>query len=320
MTPTVDPVTIHDEIFVMDGLSAANFTEEYTTETLPNAGFNAVQKTVAGSGDDMEEAIQAIRNLQGKIEAWDNVHIARTVDEIERESGLSVVLGLQDSTPLERYPENVGLFQQLGVRIIQLTYNSRNLSGNGCTERVDGGISKFGLEVIESIEANNVLLDLSHAGPNTAKDALNAASQPTIFSHSNPKAVQEHPRNISDELIKAAVETGGVIGVNAYPEFVDQDPTIEDVVDHIEYLSTLVGSGNVSLGLDFIDKRSQEELEMLIDNPEYSDPPWTYPEGLESATKVPNLTIKLVERGFTEADIRGIMGENLLRVYKSVLD
>lgn len=314
--PTAD---LHEDMFVMDGLSAAHLTEEYVTETLPGAGLDAVHKTVVAAGADFMDAIAAIRELQSNIAGWPNVTQARSVSDLT-DDGLAILFGFQDTTPLEDDPANVAIFEQLGVKIMQLTYNQRNRCGTGCTAEEDAGLTAFGADVIAAIEDNGLILDLSHVGPVTAKQALEGATQPTIFSHSNPHAVHEHPRNITDDLILGAVETGGAVGVNAYPAFVAENPTIDDLIDHIEYLADLVGSDHVTLGLDFIDNLPEEELAVLVDDPAYPDPPYTYPEGVESAADIPNLTPRLLERGFGEDEVRGIMGGNLLDLYRRVWD
>jgi len=307
---------LHDDLFLMDGLSSKT-TPEYAERTVTRGGIDAKHETVSGAADDFRDAIDAIRRQQRLVYSLPNVSQARTVDDL-RADGCSVVFGFQNTTQLEDEPEMVGIFEQLGVRVIQLTYNERNRSADGCTERVDAGLSRFGLEVIEEIESANVVLDLSHVGHTSAREALEAASRPTIFSHSNSAGVLDHPRNVPDDLVRAAAETGGTIGVNAFPDFVAAGrPTLDDFVDHVSYLRDLVGAEHVSLGLDFLDQVDTGGLPFL-DDPEYSDPPYRFPEGLESAADLPNLTSKLVERGFTEDEIRGIMGENLLRVFEAV--
>ena len=309
--------SLHKDIFVMDGLSAAYLTESYVTETLPSAGVDALHKTVIAAGADHTGAIEAIKELQGNIERWEGVNQAQTVDELTAD-GLSILFGFQDTTPLDDDPENVELFADLGIRVIQLTYNQQNRCGTGCTAKEDHGLTSFGTEVIDAIERHEVLLDLSHVGQKTATEALEVASAPTIFSHSNPAEVHEHPRNITDELIHAAAESGGTVGVNAYPAFVGKDPTIDDLIDHIEYLIELIGPDRVTLGLDFIDNLPEEKLQVLVDDPAYPNPPYTYPEGLLSASDIPNITSRLLDRGFSEAEVRGIMGENLLDLYNRV--
>jgi len=317
----MDPNNIHEEAFVMDGLSAANFTDEYLTETLPGVGLNAVHKTVAGSGDGFRQAVDSTVALRRQLRRLPSVAQAESVDDLRSGGGLQVLFGVQDTTPLEDDPGLLDVFERLGVRIVQLSYNTRNRAANGCTERVDGGLSKFGLEVVDAVEDHDLLLDLSHVGTASAREALDVASQPTVFSHSNPSAVRKHPRNVSDDLIEEAAATGGLVGVNAFPDFVaEDDPTVEDLVDHVEYLCDLVGSEHVALGLDFIDNRAENEPEKmahLAANPDYPDPPYDYPEGIDSAAEMPNLTVALVERGFEEDAIRGILGENLLRMYEA---
>lgn len=309
---------VAENYFVMEGLSASTLTKEYAESDLPAAGIDAIQKTVAGTGDDFDDAIRQIRALQADISRYSGVSQARTVEELRSDDGLQVLFGFQDTTPFERNLANVHLFKQLGVKHVQLTYNSQNFCASGCTETEDSGLSDYGYDVIDELESHGILVDLSHAGPESAMDALEYVSKPTVFSHSNPRSVHDHPRNISDEHIKAAVETGGIIGINAYPDFVSDDPDIDDVLEHIQYLDDLVDVENVTLGLDFVDNTPPSEMAHLEANPFYSNPPFTYPDGLQSERDTCKLAVAMLDDGFTKSEVSGVMGENLLEVYQSV--
>jgi len=315
-----DSNAFHEELAVVDGLYPREIHEEHVN-ALREGGVDVIQKTVAASGDEFDVAIDEVLDLQETIAETDGVYQVRTIEDIQNasEDEVGVVFGFQDSSPLERRRDtrNASVFKQLGVNVIQLTYNARNFSGNGCTERVDGGISNFGLDVIEALEAEGIVLDLSHAGEQTALDALEASTQPAVFTHANANALSEHERNISDELIKATAETGGTVGLAVFPPLVAEEGprTLDDFVAHIDYIADLVGTEHVAIGLDIPVK---EYPQVLIDDPAFPNPPFDLPTGLETETDIPNLTDALLERGYTEDEVRNIMGENLLRVFEAV--
>lgn len=308
---------LHDQSLVIDGLRPRKITAE-KIDQVAKGGIDAVQQTVVAPGGTFTEAIQAVRETQQTIENTSNVEQARSVAEIERQDEVSVIFGFQDTTPLEldKEPDNARIFDQLGVRVIQLTYNDRNYAGNGCTERVDDGISDFGLALIESMEDFGIVLDLSHVGEQTALDAIDASADPVIFSHSNANAVHQHPRNISDDLIKGAAETGGTIGFAVFPPMVDDDPLhIDDFIAHLDYVAELVGPEHVALGMDFV---MEDYPEMLLENPEFPNPPFNLPDGIASEPELPNLTEELLDRGYSESEVQGILGGNLRRVFEAV--
>lgn len=317
---TTDASEFHDQITVVDGLYPRLIHDEHV-EALREGGVDVIQKTVAASGDDFLESIDSIKSLQADIAATDGVYQVHSVEDIRSadDGDVGVIFGFQDSSPLEwdRDPANASIFAQLGVKVIQLTYNAQNFAGSGCTERVDGGITNFGLAVIEALEENGVVLDLSHVGETTALDALEATKNPAVYTHANVNALAEHPRNLSDELIERTAATGGTIGLAVFEPLVAEDGprSMDDFVAHIDYIADLVGPEHVALGLDFAVKKYPQ---VLIDDPAFPNPPFDFPTGLESEADVGNLTAALLERGYSESEVEGIMGENLLRVCEEV--
>src|SRR5207249_2922710 len=178
---------------------------------------------------------------------------AYVIEAAKRAGKVAVVLQFQGGTPLDYNANLVEAFYRLGVRVIQLTYNERNPLGDGCTERTDAGLSDLGVRVIAEMNRLGVAVDLSHVGYRTSMEAIEASAAPVIFSHSNARAVCDSARNLTDDQMRAAAARGGVIGVNAFPAFVarHQAPTVEHLLDHIEYMVRVVGDDHVGLGFDF---------------------------------------------------------------------
>jgi membrane dipeptidase len=196
-------------------------------------------------------SIEGARAALGQVAAWypraralsDDLVLATTAAEIEgaRRSGrVAVVLQFQGGNPLEYDVNLVEAFHRLGVRILQLTYNARNPLGDGCTERTDIGLSDLGLAAVAEINRVRMVLDLSHVGVRTSLEALEVSRAPAIFSHSNARAVCDHPRNLTDEQLRLVAQKGGVVGVNAFPAFVRREgtPTVEHLLDHVDYLTS----------------------------------------------------------------------------------
>jgi membrane dipeptidase len=276
-------------------------------------------------------SIENARAALGQVAAWyprvrafpDDLVLVETAADIEearRAGRVAVVLQFQGGNPLEYDVNLVEAFHRLGVRIIQLTYNARNPLGDGCTERTDIGLSDLGLAAVAEMNRLGVVLDLSHVGVRTSLEALEASRSPAIFSHSNARAVCDHPRNLTDEQLRLVARKGGVVGVNAFPAFVRRDgaPTVEHLLDHVDHLVRVMGAGHVGLGFDFATE-NEDDYEYFGYKPEfYPRPPWTYPAGIDGFAAVPNVTRGLVARGYGDDDIRGILGGNFLRVFRTV--
>src|SRR5579872_226129 len=186
----------------------------------------------------------------------DRVRLIESIDDFacaKREGKLGVVFHFQSCSPFEQELRNVEIFYRLGVRAALLPYNIRNFVADGCTERTDSGLSRFGVRLVKEMNRVGMVVDGSHTGIRSSLDAVEVTEAPFIFSHSGAKAVYDHPRNITDEQIKACARTGGVIGVVALPQFLGDvaDPRLETVVRHIAYIAELVGVEHVGIGMDY---------------------------------------------------------------------
>src|SRR5690606_37139098 len=199
--------------------------------------------------------------LAGNDETLLRIDSPGDLERVKTSGKIGVILGLQNSDHFRR-PDDVDLFHALGQRVSQLTYNSRNRIGNGSTERVDGGISDFGVAIIERMNAVALAIDVSHCGDRTTLDAFEASRQPVLITHSNCRAlVPGHPRTKTDEAIRAMARTGGVMGITGVRMFVkhDEPTTIEHVLDHFDHVRDLVGVEHIGVGSD-IDLRGYDAM------------------------------------------------------------
>lgn len=278
---------------------------------------------------------------------------AKSYDDIARitsEKKLCGLIGIEGGTAIEKNLDNINAFFDLGVRYIGLTWNNSNFISTSAKEETEngkpGGLSGFGIEVIKRMNEVGMLIDVSHLSEAGFRDVMENSSSPVIASHSNCYAIAPHFRNLKDDQIKAIAKSGGYIGINFYDAFLDKDAdknrtmnayekypdelnalnekygddlikfneernkflqekniaagtTIDKVIEHIDYIKNLVGVDYIGIGSDF-------------------DGGITPPNELYDASCYPELTKKLVERGYTEEEIKKILGGNFLRVFKQV--
>ena len=247
--------------------------------------------------------------------------LAGTVDDVERakrEGKLAVAFDLEGTEPLDGDLDMVSFYYDLGVRQMLMAYNRNNRGGAGCMGE-DVGLTPFGRAVVEEMNRVGMLVDCSHTGYRSSMEMMEVSTAPVIFSHSNPRALWEHDRNVRDDQILACARTGGVVGVNGIGIFLgDNDTRSERVVDHVAYVAELAGPEHVGIGLDY--SFDQEELQDFVKNH-----PEVFPAGAKfdaisfvEPEQIPEIADLLAARGFSEAEVRGILGGNFLRVARRV--
>jgi membrane dipeptidase len=252
----------------------------------------------------MSRALELIDHLLNEI-TNNNLKIGlvtsyRDIAEINKNQKIAALLSLEGGEPLGGEIGVLRNFYRLGVRMIGLTWNFQNEIGSGAYERPNLGLTEFGFKVVEETNLLGMVIDVSHLNRFGFYDVIDTSSKPIIASHSNAKSVYSHIRNLNDKQIKLIADKGGLIGVTFVPEFLaKKDSKIDDIVKHISYISKLVGPEYIGLGSDFDGGQG--------------------PKGLEDASKLPELTKKLIEEGFKESDVRKIIGENALNVFKHVM-
>jgi len=218
-----------------------------------------------------------------------------------------------------------------GRRVQSITYNLSDFVGCGCTERVDHGLTYYGVEVVNKCNELGMVVDLSHTGPMTTYDTCKISLYPVIANHTGSETVYKHQRNKSDEELRAIADTGGIIGVYAVPFFLTDDPkaTINHMLNHIDYIVNLVGWEHVGIGTDWINTGTKDFIESIFEveaqasigfRPEHNINTRHNLIGFDDARDFPNITRGLIARGYSDEQIKGILGENFLRVFKSVCD
>jgi membrane dipeptidase len=238
------------------------------------------------------------------------------------EGRVGIILGWQNTSGIDDDLGNLVLFRDLGVRVMQLTYNTQNLVGAGCWESRDGGLSDFGRDVVAEMNRLRILIDLSHVGPKTSDDAIRHSKAPVAYTHCCPM-LKEHARNKTDEQLRAIAKAGGFVGFASYTPFLPRgdDTTLDDCVAAMGYVINLVGEDSVGIGTDWVQDHDISFFSYLSADQGRGRPttakPYTrvppMPKGLETLGDFRNFIPAMERAGWSEGRIRRVLGENWLR-------
>jgi membrane dipeptidase len=327
---------LHKEAIIIDGRDPTHLMYEFTRAQKPEyvdivqaGGLTAVVADAAWVDDGFGQAVRAVAAWHRRVKAMSGrariVYSVQDIRDAKAAGQVGFILSFQDSAPVENDVNLVDMWQKLGIRIIELTYQTRNLAGDGCTEKTDCGLSQFGEALVKRMNECGVVIDLSHVGERTSLEAAQASEQPVILSHTNARKLVDTRRNASDELLRLVASKGGVIGVSAYAPIVirgggETGATLDQYLDQVDYMVRLVGEDHVGVGFDAGEIRTPAEADLLhaLAAGSGAPPKHRYVEQLNTRTKVPNLTRGLVERGYSETTIKKVLGENMMRVFDQV--
>ncbi len=245
------------------------------------------------------------------------VRVKSDLPEGVRPGKVAFLLHFEGGRPLQGSIHQLRNFYRLGLRSIQLTWNLRNELGDGVWERrTKGGLTRFGVEVIQEMNRLGMVVDLAHMNREGFFQALDVARAPLIVSHANACGILDHPRNLADDQIGAIAAQGGVVGILALPACVaKKDATLEDLLQHLDYMVKLIGVERVALGLDFVKydgPRTLKDRHHPLHKPELI-------EGLGEIEDLPKWIEGLDRHGYKEDEIALILGGNSLRVFRSIL-
>jgi membrane dipeptidase len=295
-----------------------------------DSGFTVMHIAAGTVGPNAYDSSQRFVSLWNGFIAHHSDFLMRvdspeSLDVVKSSGKLGIIVGLQNAEHF-RTLRDVDLFYQVGQRVSQLTYNTRNMIGNGSTERSDSGLSDFGVSVVERMNRIGMAVDVSHCGDQTTMDACSVSKQPVLFTHSNCRAISGHVRAKTDEAIQKMAATGGVMGITGVRMFVSakEPTTIEDVLDHYDRVMKLVGVEHVGIGSDIgIDGYGSLPDAILKamhagQKPSYGFRGKDDIEGLDHALRTYDLTEGLIRRRYTDAQIEAILGGNFKRVLKQI--
>jgi membrane dipeptidase len=325
---------LYRQTIVIDGLLAATPSAR-VVEQLLGAGISGCNWTVSSHSDETLTAINKLIQFYWLFEQFPDrtllVETGADFERAKRDGKLGIVLGFQGGGPLGRNVHLVRVFHRLGVRVIQLTYNEGNALAPGALEPSDGPLTSLGRQAVQEMNRIGMVVDLSHVGRRASLEAIDVSADPVIFSHSNPRALQENPRNISDEQMRACAAKGGVIGLATFSAFVGdttngRHPGLADYFRQMDYALNLVGRDHVAIGTDiFLDPTDGVWWRAVTGRlyPEVSQG-MTYEthniDGFMHQSDFPLVAESMLRHGYDTATVRQILGDNWRRVFSQVWD
>lgn len=290
------------------------------------SGITGFHHAVGLGGPNAHENALAFLAIWGNFVAR-NSHVFTAVDKAadivraKRDKRCAVIMGLQNADHFQT-TQDVKFFYEIGLRCAQLTYNSQNRIGSGSTDRIDGGVSDFGVSIIKAMNDVGMLVDVSHSGDRTTLDAIALSPKPIAITHSNCRALINHPRVKTDEAIRALAAKGGVMGITGVRNFVSRtEPTgIDKLVDHIDHVVELVGIEHVGIGSDadlngYDDMPAEENRKLRAAYKEsYAFRDKIDVDGFDHPRKMYDLAEELIRRRYSDANIRAVLGGNFQRL------
>jgi membrane dipeptidase len=328
-----DPAQVHRDATIVDGLV---FMSDGHTADLVAGNVAAINLTVAHMESDFASACDSastwLQRANAADSSWRLVKSVADIRAAKATDRVGLIMGWQNMRAIEDQLHRIAFFHTLGIRVMQLTYNNRNFIGDGCLETEDSGLSLFGRRVVREMNRVGVAIDLSHVGEQTSFQAAELSERPVFLTHANAHAVVAMPRNKSDDLIKAVAATGGTIGVSIYgPMCWDRNPAhepcLDDFLRHLDHIVGLVGVKSVSFGTDLPAVKDLRSVDHILEMTRTR-----FPENVGAYEKAfgggarqrylreiggprdfPLITRALLERGWSAADIHGLLGENFMR-------
>jgi len=244
------------------------------------------------------------RELAAHAAAMSLATRAADIEQAKKEGKIAAVIGLEGAEALEGDLGVLRVMYRLGVRLLTVTWSRRNQAADGGYEiRTGGGLTEFGVKLVQECNNLGIILDISHLSPAGARDVLELSKRPVVASHSNCRALCSHWRGLDDEQLHALARNGGLAGVTFVPAFVAderKEASLERLLDHADHMVQVAGIDHVGLGSDF----------------DGFTPP--APRGLEDVSRMPSITEGLLRRGYAESDVRRVLGENWMRVFREV--
>lgn len=317
------------DLLTVDGLQINNFDRGVLQEVRAG-GVDALNATCAVWEGPSETLANIGDWLVLARENPDLVTLATSTAEIRsaREAGrTAVLLGFQNTSPFGDDYRLVEVFHRLGVRIAQLTYNIQNLVGGSCYEPEDSGLTRFGATVVAEMNRVGMLVDLSHVGERTSREAVDASAAPVAITHANPLWFHDSPRNKPDHVIDAVTKRGGVIGACLYPNTLDGGAaaTLADFCAMVERLIAAVGPEHVAIGSDCTRNWGPDFIGWLRNGrwrpaapADRSPRAPAWPDWFSGPEHFPALVDGLEAVGLDEATIRGVLGQNWMRLFDEV--
>ncbi|WP_020415154.1 dipeptidase [Microbulbifer variabilis] len=332
----------YDSSIVIDGLSVAFSLKEPVSQKslgiFKSSGISALNMTVPYPGDDYGETLKKVEKTKAIIEHNSNylslILSASDILKAKEDKKLGIIMGFQSTEMFDETLSGISEFAKMGVKIMQVSYNGPSILGSGGLVKEDSGITSLGKKAIEIMESERVLIDLSHSGKRTVASAIRQSKRPIVISHTGCNTIYKHPRNNDDTELKAAADTGGLVGIYLMPflEGGEHEIKADMVIKHLLHAYNICGEDHVAIGSD-------QGVVPVNDGPEYREsirkeverriaagisapgetphrPPFI-PE-LNSERRMELIAYKLSQKGISDRVVEKIVGKNWLRVFSNV--
>ena len=319
---------LHSSSIIVDALQSSDFNREILLDA-QQGGVSAINASSV-LWENFRGGMDYVTMWRKKLaENADIAMLIRTTDDIRRakaEGKVGIIMGWQNTSPIEDRLDNFALFKDLGVNIMQLTYNTQNFFGAGYLETRDSGLTRFGHEAVDAMDEAGILIDLSHVGIQTSLDTIEYSKKPVAITHCLPGALFDVPRNKPDEVFQACAAKGGVIGTSLFAPGLaaGNDATVAHVIDAMEHTLDLVGEDHVAIGTDFNHNRARPGPWLLWANKDkgtgstladFGSAKISKPEGIRHNREFGNLTEEMHNRGWSKERIVKILGGNWMRLF-----
>ncbi|MDI5885688.1 dipeptidase [Cobetia amphilecti] len=312
-------------MLTIDGLQYSNWSREIF-EQMREGGLDAVHATLVYH-ETTRETLSRLGEWNRRFEAWPDlimpVHVPQDIAVAQASGRVGIILGAQNCSPIEDDIDMVEVMRDLGLMIMQLTYNNQSLLACGCYEAEDSGITRFGRQVIREMNRVGMVIDMSHSAERSTLEAIEISERPVIISHANPESFHPAKRNKSDKVLKAIAESDGLLGFSAYPFHLrnGSDCTLTEYCEMIARTADLMGIEHLGIGTDLCQNQPVSILEWMRNgrwskDMDYgegsaSNADWPRPlSWLRDSRDFPNLIAGLRKVGMSEDDVAGIMGKN----------
>ena len=294
-----------------------------------SSGVTAVKTTMGGLNsnfvDTVDEIAWYLRAIETHPDVFAQIRVAPDFARAKREKKLGILLSFESAEMFEGKIERILIFRNLGVRVMQLSYNKTSPFASGVMADRPTGLTELGRKAVAEMNKQGVAIDISHASPPSYADTLAASAKPVLVTHAGCMAVHRHPRNKTDEQLRFIAERGGFVGVTMFPAFLKKgtSATVEDYVEAIEYVINLCGEDIVGIGTDFTQGYDRAFFDWITHDKgsgrklvEFGE--IINPEGMRRIGDFPNLTAAMERRGWSEGRIRKVMGGNWLQLLRDV--
>jgi membrane dipeptidase len=316
-----------EERFAVDGVfiyEPSDCNDWQLFDRYARAGFGLLMCHPAGDNHGIKEAVLRIAALRADVQRHANRYtLVGSLDDLQqaRASGrLGICIQLEGLRCIERELSMLEVYHALGVRIVHPIFNVPNCFGGGAVEGRDIGLTRWGKLAVKEMNRLGIIVDGAHAGPRAALDMVETSTAPAVFSHGGAEAIHRQPRNFSDELIDAVAASGGVVGISGAGYYLGGSPTPERYVRHVDHVAQRVGAQHVAMSLDYaFDTPALERFfaEHPDEWPGYGEGFWS-PVAFLPPESLADVASRLFRLGYSERDVRGVMGENWLRVCQAV--